>query len=227
MSKSRRRGSVLPMDGRYAPLKPVGVFGLHCVQCDSPTRKLQDSNMLECERCGIRQSREQIDAKMIRAGEEHLAKLRESRASRPSKAYEAWKRKQDRAQKRKANEDALKRKSRSFVGSNVVYYIRFRDTLKIGTSVNVKSRVSCHPWEELLAIEPGDYKLEAKRHKQFKEFAVAGEWYDLNDASTHMVDEIREASMDWFESVFHKCPPLPQLKRHVVWPEPEDYPSAC
>lgn len=122
-------------------------------------------------------------------------------------------------------EQARKINSLKKNGSNVVYYLRFRDTLKIGTSINVKARVSGHPWEELLAVEPGDYKVESRRHREFAEHRVSGEWFDLNDTTTRMVDEIREASIDWFEFVFHKCPPLPQLKRHVVWPDLEDYPS--
>lgn len=67
----------------------------------------------------------------------------------------------------------------------VVYYLRFGERIKIGTTVSLISRLSDLPYDEVLAIEPGGSEVEAARHKQFAAFRITGEWFAL-------VDEIRE-----------------------------------
>lgn len=53
---------------------------------------------------------------------------------------------------------------------SVVYYLRFDgDIVKIGTTGNLESRMAAmyrRP-QDLLAIEPGDHRLEKMRHQQF------------------------------------------------------------
>lgn len=64
---------------------------------------------------------------------------------------------------------------------NVVYYIKFRDRVKIGTSGNLKRR-----WTELVAAEMlygfefGAHTLEHRRHRQFAQYRTVGEWFEDN-----------------------------------------------
>lgn len=60
----------------------------------------------------------------------------------------------------------------------VVYYIRFGDRIKIGTTRNVWKRVRAIPVDRILATEPGSYELERERHEQFGEFRHGNtEWF--------------------------------------------------
>lgn len=66
-------------------------------------------------------------------------------------------------------------------GDPVVYYIRFGDRIKIGTTQNLSSRLASLPHDELLAVERGDRDLEQERHKQFGQYRITrrGEWFTL------------------------------------------------
>jgi hypothetical protein len=50
---------------------------------------------------------------------------------------------------------------------DVVYYIRFDDRIKIGTSSNPGQRLGTLWHDELLAFEQGDRLVERRRHGQF------------------------------------------------------------
>lgn len=52
---------------------------------------------------------------------------------------------------------------------SVVYYVNDGDSIKIGTTTNLRSRLLALriPESDLLATEPGGPKLERKRHAQF------------------------------------------------------------
>ncbi len=64
-------------------------------------------------------------------------------------------------------------------GTNWVYYLRFGDRIKIGTSSSLKGRLSTLPYDEVLALEPGSYDLERSRHEEFAAHLVDGqrEWF--------------------------------------------------
>lgn len=61
-----------------------------------------------------------------------------------------------------------------------VYYLRVGDQIKIGFSSDVRRRLRSYPpGSELLAVEPGDKKLERRRHNEFFEWLAAGrEWFE-------------------------------------------------
>lgn len=61
----------------------------------------------------------------------------------------------------------------------VVYYIRFSDRVKIGTTRNLKSRLQSLPHDEVLATEPGSFDVEAARHLEFAHLRIHGEWFRL------------------------------------------------
>jgi hypothetical protein len=71
---------------------------------------------------------------------------------------------------------------------DVVYYLRFRDRIKIGTTANPRQRLASLRHDELLAFEPGDRALEQRRHAQFAEHRLErSEWFAVNDAlATHI-----------------------------------------
>ncbi|WP_060888669.1 hypothetical protein [Streptomyces scabiei] len=59
----------------------------------------------------------------------------------------------------------------------VVYYMRFGNLIKIGTTGQLYTRVRRLKPDKLLAAEPGSYDLEAKRHREFARFRAEGEHF--------------------------------------------------
>jgi hypothetical protein len=70
---------------------------------------------------------------------------------------------------------------------DVVYYIRSRDRIKIGTSANPRGRLAQLRYDELLAFERGDRRLEQRRHAQFGARRAGGEWFESHDALTEHI----------------------------------------
>lgn len=64
--------------------------------------------------------------------------------------------------------------------NGVVYYIRFGDRVKIGTTVNLPQRLTSIPYDEVMATEPGGPRVERQRHKQFARCRLTGEWFGLS-----------------------------------------------
>jgi hypothetical protein len=59
----------------------------------------------------------------------------------------------------------------------VVYYVRFGDRVKIGTTGDFAQRITQLPCDAVLALEPGGYELERVRHRQFTDLHVTCEWF--------------------------------------------------
>lgn len=64
---------------------------------------------------------------------------------------------------------------RRYAEQSVVYYVRIRDLIKIGTTTNMQARMGRLLADEVLATEPGGEELEKMRHQQFKHLKVRGE----------------------------------------------------
>lgn len=61
---------------------------------------------------------------------------------------------------------------------DVVYYIRFDDRIKIGTTTNPRQRLARLWHQELLGFERGDRTLERARHERFAADRFPGtEWF--------------------------------------------------
>ena len=79
----------------------------------------------------------------------------------------------------------------------VGYYVRLSgDRVKIGTTRRLWDRMAtfrARP-EDLLAIEPGSYDVEARRHRTWTHLAIAGrsEEFTLDDDLQAFIDEKRE-----------------------------------
>ena len=74
---------------------------------------------------------------------------------------------------------------------DVVYYIRWRDRIKIGTSGNPRLRLASLPHDEVLAFERGGRDLEQRRHVQFAERRIPGsEWFVVSDDPLAHITEL-------------------------------------
>lgn len=66
---------------------------------------------------------------------------------------------------------------------DVVYYIRFRDRIKIGTTANPRQRLARLRHEHLLAFEQGDRLVEHRRHQEFAAWRLdRSEWFTSSPA---------------------------------------------
>lgn len=74
-------------------------------------------------------------------------------------------------------ESMLRDVVRSDPRTKCVYFIRYRDMVKIGYSIEPQTRIKAHPYDEVLAIVPGDHKAEQRYHKQFAHLRENGEWF--------------------------------------------------
>lgn len=59
----------------------------------------------------------------------------------------------------------------------VVYYLRYADRIKIGTSAQPRQRLGAIWHDELLAFERGGRALEQRRHREFAPLREGGEWF--------------------------------------------------
>lgn len=76
---------------------------------------------------------------------------------------------------------------------SVVYYLRFADRIKIGFSRNLGNRLLAIPHDELLAIEPGGPAVERRRHQQFAQHRIVGEWFAASEDLRAHIAEIKAA----------------------------------
>lgn len=76
---------------------------------------------------------------------------------------------------------------------HVVYYMRLGNRAKIGTSRNLKARISVIQPEDCMGYEMGDRKLERKRHAQFAHLRVSGEWFMIGSDLVRHVNSLRIA----------------------------------
>ncbi len=80
----------------------------------------------------------------------------------------------------------------------VVYYVRFGDHVKIGTTSRLRERLGAIPHDELLAVEPGGYELERLRHAEFDAARLRprghthNEWFALTDRLLAHCQMLRE-----------------------------------
>jgi hypothetical protein len=74
---------------------------------------------------------------------------------------------------------------------DVVYYLRFENRIKIGTSSNPRQRLARLWHDELLAFERGDRRVEHARHLQFSaERLGRSEWFDVSPGLEAHVAEL-------------------------------------
>lgn len=108
----------------------------------------------------------------------------------------------------------------------IVYYIKFRDVVKIGTTRRPANRLGNLPWEYLLAIEPGGREIESERHETFRADWIQGEWFELSPALAEHLDQVRACHAAWVQNVYLAPDPLPWSRKETAFPE-VPYPSIC
>lgn len=74
----------------------------------------------------------------------------------------------------------------------VVYYVRFADRIKIGTTICLRGRIDTLPHDEILATEPGGAEVERERHMQFAEYWITGEWFRAGPLLLRHVADLAE-----------------------------------
>lgn len=75
----------------------------------------------------------------------------------------------------------------------VVYYIKFGDRIKIGTTTNLKRRLDNLPFDQILGIEPGGVDVERQRHEQFATDRVSGrEWFTPSEALMSHIAKLKK-----------------------------------
>jgi len=74
---------------------------------------------------------------------------------------------------------------------DVVYYVRQRERIKIGTSANPRGRLAALHFDEVLAFERGDRRVEHRRHEQFAAHRFPRtEWFAIHDELLAHIAEI-------------------------------------
>ncbi|OJX75523.1 GIY-YIG nuclease family protein [Leifsonia sp. 71-9] len=80
---------------------------------------------------------------------------------------------------------------------DVVYYLRYRDRIKIGTTANPAQRFASLPHDELLAFERGDRRREQRRHAEFAALRIPGtEWFETDARLLRHVAGLRASAGD-------------------------------
>lgn len=79
--------------------------------------------------------------------------------------------------------------------SESVYYIRFGDRVKIGTTKNLTKRLKAVPHDEVMATEPGGLYVEQRRHGQFEHLRIRTgthrEWFTLTPELAEHIAAVR------------------------------------
>lgn len=81
---------------------------------------------------------------------------------------------------------------------DVVYYLRYRARVKIGTTANPRQRFAAIRHEAVLALERGDRSLEQRRHREFaEERAGSSEWFALSERLAAHIDVLHGGVDPW------------------------------
>ncbi len=80
---------------------------------------------------------------------------------------------------------------------DVVYYLRYRDRIKIGTSGSPRTRIASLLHDEVLAFERGDRLVEQRRHAQFAAQRIPRtEWFEGSDELAEHIATLQEGVDD-------------------------------
>jgi hypothetical protein len=75
---------------------------------------------------------------------------------------------------------------------DVVYYLRFDDRVKIGTTANPRQRLGAIWHDDLLAFERGDRRLERRRHEEFADERFdRTEWFRFSERLREHIEVVR------------------------------------
>lgn len=91
-------------------------------------------------------------------------------------------------------EEATPRPIKAKLSASVVYYIRWADRIKIGTTTNLPQRMKALYFDEIIAVEPGGASLEARRHEEFSEYRIDAyrEWFTAAPGLVFFANTLRD-----------------------------------
>lgn len=149
----------------------VKVVILHRATCgaiedDAPCRSVPVTNSSEHSLYLCKKHLAEFEERI----EEVKASAADERATRAYWEYEEELAREHNQAQRSRREMAIE-KARS-EGRVVVYYIRIGDYIKIGTTTNLRMRMSILQPDEVLATEPGYTEVESMRHQQFRHLRI-------------------------------------------------------
>lgn len=80
-----------------------------------------------------------------------------------------------------------------------VYYVRCGHLVKIGTTLNLETRLMSIRPNEVLALEPGGLILEGERHREFAHLRASGEYFHPGPDLQRCILDVRESygAPDW------------------------------
>lgn len=75
---------------------------------------------------------------------------------------------------------------------SVVYYMRHGSLVKIGTTRDIRERMDAVGAQAVMAVEPGDVRLEHRRHVEFADLRSHKEWYHWSEELGFHIAEVRD-----------------------------------
>jgi hypothetical protein len=109
----------------------------------------------------------------------------------PPKSVTDWIKEMD-AHRAEREPQAWAERRKLYEAQSMVYYVRIRDTIKIGYTVNMQARFAGLMVDELLATEPGGEDLEGMRHRQFAALRIRGERFQPGPDLMSHITMLRE-----------------------------------
>lgn len=173
-----------------------------CPDCKVHIVRDREEDMFLCLQCGRKETRAEFRRTLIA----NVAAFQEGQRRRRAE---------------NAARERVSRHLRTPEGKNamsVVYYIQFRDIIKIGTTSDLRARMSDLPWETLLLTEPGSYEKETERHRQFKDLQRTGEWFEPGPELTNFIESRREELKDHNAKWYSGMPGFPWKAKEVDIP---------
>jgi hypothetical protein len=80
------------------------------------------------------------------------------------------------------------------VEGEFVYFIRFRDRVKIGYTTDLPHRLAVLPHDEVLHVQPGTRVHEKRCHAAFAHLRENGEWFRAEPDLMAFIDDLRAAA---------------------------------
>lgn len=152
-----------------------------CFNCGSPS---EHDDLAVCANCG------RMIARRYRAVLDH-ERMQHQKATQIRNAEQRRTQAHDRSIKALLHQGFTQPE-----GSSFVYYVLIGEHVKIGYSTNVVGRLKALrvPRENLLALEPGGYVEEQRRHEEFADLRVTQRWENFHrgaDLDRH-IEAMRE-----------------------------------
>lgn len=218
MAKPRSRAPMIV--GHSAPLGSPHptlpkLAGLKCPGCLNSVTYTERSNIFDCAVCGGRFTPSQM--------QRHVHAM--SQVVRDERRHDAQRERLDASTKAKHKRETA-RLHRKGHDTSVIYFIRFRDAVKVGTTQDLADRMAELPWEEILGVVPGGIHDEVKHHRKLAPYRIHGEWFELTEEVAEYIREVNALAVSWYSNTFRSSGPLP-IRRGTAFPPLTDYPPIC